>query len=111
MSILAPVYNYMFKRMTSRLARMGLTYHDAIADTGIYDQAISRLPPHMQVRGGRRGGRGCGGRGGARQGCSGMQGTLPLAQCGGGPASRGGVLGTRAWPAACRLTRLRTNHL
>jgi hypothetical protein len=63
----------MFKRMTSRLARMGLTYHDAIADTGIYDQAISRLPPHMQVRGGRRGGRGCGGRGGARQGCFRMQ--------------------------------------
>lgn len=50
MSILAPVYGYIFKRMTSRLARMGLTYHDAIADTGVYDQAISRLPPHMQVR-------------------------------------------------------------
>ena len=51
MSLFAPVYNWYFKRVTGRLARMGLTYHDAIAETGVYDKAVSRLPPSMQVSG------------------------------------------------------------
>ena len=33
---------------TSLLTRAGLTYHDAIVETGVYSQAISRLPEHMQ---------------------------------------------------------------
>ena len=49
MSLLAPVYNFYFKRLSARLARMGLTYHDAIAETGVYDKALSRLPASMQV--------------------------------------------------------------
>ena len=36
-------------KLQQRLGRMGLTYHDAIAETGVYEKALSRLPPQMQV--------------------------------------------------------------
>ena len=36
-------------RLTERLAASGLTYHDAIAETGVYEQAIGRLPAGMQA--------------------------------------------------------------
>ena len=49
MSLFAPLYKYYFDRLSARLARMGLTYHDAIAETGVYEKALSRLPPQMQV--------------------------------------------------------------
>ena len=34
--------------------RAGLTYHDAVAESGIYEKAIGRLPPAQQVRSLRR---------------------------------------------------------
>ena len=30
--------------------RAGLTYHDAVAESGVYEKAIGRLPPAQQVR-------------------------------------------------------------
>lgn len=54
MSLFAPVYRFYFDRVTKRLARMGLTYHDAIAETGVYDKSLSRLPPNMQMERQRR---------------------------------------------------------
>jgi hypothetical protein len=35
-------------KLSERLAASGLTYHDAIAETGVYEQAIGRLPADMQ---------------------------------------------------------------
>ena len=35
-------------KLTARLAASGLTYHDAIAETGVYEQALGRLPASMQ---------------------------------------------------------------
>lgn len=32
------------------LSRAGLTYHDAVAESGVYEKAIGRLPPAQQVR-------------------------------------------------------------
>ena len=49
---MALVYNLLRKwyigKLTERLAAMGLTYHDTIAETGVYEQAIHRLPAAMQ---------------------------------------------------------------
>jgi hypothetical protein len=36
------------RRSLPRARSAGLTYHDAIAETGVYATAISRLPPDMQ---------------------------------------------------------------
>ena len=49
-AIVRPFAQWYFNKLTTRLAKMGMTYHDAIADTGVYDRAISRLPAEMKVR-------------------------------------------------------------
>ena len=72
--LLAPLHAVYVRRLSSRLARMGLTYHDAVNETGVYDLAISRLPPSMRVRplsacaAAGVGGRPCHGSGGGRRG-------------------------------------------
>ena len=43
-----------FGKLTDRLSRLGLTYHDAIAETGVHDLAVSRLPEQMQAERARR---------------------------------------------------------
>lgn len=38
-------------KLGARLSKLGLTYHDVVSDTGVFDQGISRLSPEMKVRG------------------------------------------------------------
>ena len=49
-ALIRPFTNWYFNKLTGRLAKMGMTYHDGIAETGVYPQAISRLSPEMLVR-------------------------------------------------------------
>ena len=50
MSFLPRVFTkWYFGKLTDRLARSGLTYHDAIAETGVYEKAVSRLPANIQA--------------------------------------------------------------
>ena len=41
-------------KLQHRLGRMGLTYHDAIAETGVHEKALSRLPPEYLLQRNRR---------------------------------------------------------
>ena len=43
-----------FGKLTDRLSRLGLTYHDAIAETGVYELSVSRLPEQVQTERARR---------------------------------------------------------
>lgn len=45
--VVRAVSKWYFNKLTDRLAKLGLTYHDAIAETGVYDKAVSRLPPRL----------------------------------------------------------------
>jgi hypothetical protein len=49
MTLLAPIYKFYFDRVAKRLARVGLQYHDAIAETGVYDKSLSRMSPEFQA--------------------------------------------------------------
>ena len=41
-------------KLQQRLGRMGLTYHDAIAETGVHERALSRMPPEYLLQRNRR---------------------------------------------------------
>jgi len=41
-------------KLQHRLGRMGLTYHDAIAETGVHEKALSRMPPEYLLQRNRR---------------------------------------------------------
>lgn len=57
MTLLAPIYKFYFDRVAKRLARVGLQYHDAIAETGVYEKSLSRMSPEFQASTGRQDGR------------------------------------------------------
>jgi hypothetical protein len=55
MSFVAKSFSkWYFGKLTNRLQRLGLTYHDAIAESGVYDKAVSRLPEELLVARARR---------------------------------------------------------
>ena len=41
-------------KLQHRLGRMGLTYHDAVAETGVHEKALSRMPPEYLLQRNRR---------------------------------------------------------
>jgi hypothetical protein len=45
-----PIASWYTNKLTTRLAKLGLRVHDAYADTGVFDKAMSRMPADYQVR-------------------------------------------------------------
>lgn len=43
------ISRWYLKKLGDRLSKMGMTVHDAMAETGVVEKAISRLPAEMQV--------------------------------------------------------------
>ena len=48
--VLKTVAKWYTGKLGARLSKLGLTYHDVVADTGVFDQGISRLPADLKVR-------------------------------------------------------------
>lgn len=46
--LLNPLTRWYAAKLGKRLGSLGLKYHDVVAETGVYMQAISRLPDDMQ---------------------------------------------------------------